>query len=152
MVDKIKDSILPAVGELELSLFDIEYIREGSDFYLRIYLDKENGIGLHDIVEATRVISEILDEKDYISNEYYLEVSSPGAERPLKNEKAIEEAIGQYINVKLINPQAGYDMIDGYLISFVDNILEIEYFAKNIKKTIKIDHSNIAQARLAVKI
>ncbi|MEG0277396.1 MAG: ribosome maturation factor RimP, partial [Coprobacillus sp.] len=132
-------------------LFDIEYVKEGNDNFLRIYLDKPGGIDLNMIVDASKEISEILDKVDPIEDEYFLEVSSPGAERPLKNEEQLKDAVGEYVRIELIDPKAGMDALEGTLIKFEDNVAIIEYMDKTRKKEFAIDYENIRLARLAIK-
>ncbi|MEG0569417.1 MAG: ribosome maturation factor RimP [Erysipelotrichales bacterium] len=151
MLDKVKVSIMPAIEQLELELFDIEYVKEGNDNFLRIYLDKPGGIDLNMIVDASKEISEILDKIDPIEDEYFLEVSSPGAERPLKNEEQLKDAVGEYVRIELIDPKAGMDALEGTLIKFEDNVAIIEYMDKTRKKEFAIDYENIRLARLAIK-
>lgn len=151
MQEKIRNLIQPAIKQLELIIYDIEYVVENNTNFLRIYLDKVQGITLNDIVEATRAITELLDQADPISDEYILEVSSPGAERPLNSRDRIKDAIGEYIFVKFINPQNGMDFVTGYLRGFKNDVIEIEYLVKNIKKKTKVEYTNIAKAHLAIK-
>lgn len=151
MQDKIRKLIQPVVEQLDLSIYDIEYVVENKTNFLRIYLDKAQGITLNDVVDATKAITEILDENDPITEEYVLEVSSPGAERPLNSPEQLKEAIDEYIFVKFVNPQDGMDFVTGYLRSFKDNVLEIEYLVKNIKKKMNVKYNNVAKAHLAIK-
>ena len=97
-------------------------------------------------------ISSLLDESDIISHEYFLEVCSPGAERELRSEQEILDAVGEYVFVKLKDPKAGMDSVKGTLLSADARSVEIEYMAKAVRKKIKIDSGNIALIRLSVKI
>ena len=151
MLDKIKNAILPAVNEMNLSIYDIEYVKEGNEFFLRIYLDREGGIDLEAIVEATKVISDILDEIDPIEGEYMLEISSPGAEKPLNTIEHLSNSINEYVRIELNNPKAGLDSVEGYLLAFDGKVLEVEYQIKTSKKRIQIDYDNVKKARLAIK-
>lgn len=151
MLEKIEKAILPAVNEMNLSIYDIEYAKEGEEFFLRIYLDRKGGIDLEAIVEATKVISDILDEIDPIEGEYMLEVSSPGAEKPLTTIEHLNNSINEYVRIELNNPKNGLDCVEGYLLAFDGNILEVEYQVKTLKKRIQIDYDNVKKARLAIK-
>ncbi|MDF9866590.1 ribosome maturation factor RimP [Bacilli bacterium PM5-3] len=151
MLDKIQEAILPAINKIELTLYDMEYVKEGNEYYLRVYLDSPKGIDLEMIVEASREISDILDELDPIKDEYILEVSSPGAEKPLKTIEHFNDALNEYVRIEMKDPKEGLDAVEGYLIELDDNYLVIEYLVKTAKKQIKIDFENVKKARLAIK-
>lgn len=102
--DLVFDLTKPITDEFNLELVDVEYKKEGQNWYLRIYIDKEEGIGLNDCEMVSGKISDILDEKDPISDSYFLEVSSPGLDRPLKNEKDFKRYIDREIEVSLYQP------------------------------------------------
>jgi ribosome maturation factor RimP len=99
--EKVEELIKNNILELGYELYDVEYIKEGKDFYLRIYIDNKNGITIEDCEKVSNNITEILDSKDYIKEQYFLEVSSPGIERVLRKEKHLKENIGNLISVKL---------------------------------------------------
>ncbi|WP_423363118.1 ribosome maturation factor RimP [Mycoplasma sp. P36-A1] len=151
MVNKIKELITSAVQEQGLEIYDVEFIQENNEWFLRIYLDKDGGIDLTSIVDATTIISEILDEKDPIEQEYVLEVSSPGAERPLNTKDKLQGAVEQYVRIEFNNPTSGLDFVEGYLKSFENDQLVIEYLVKTAKKKIEIDYDNVKKARIAIK-
>lgn len=92
------------VKELDLSVYDVEYVKEGSEWYLRAYIDKPDGITIQDCEQVSRAMSAVLDEKDYISDAYIFEVSSPGLGRTLKKDKHFASSIGQEIEVKTYKP------------------------------------------------
>ena len=89
---KTEEILLPIVEEYGFELVDVEYVKEGSNWYLRAYIDKPGGIGVNDCEVVSRELSDILDEKDFIDEAYILEVSSPGLGRPLKKEKDFAKA------------------------------------------------------------
>ena len=82
--EKVETLVKPKVHELGFSLYDVEYAKEGKDYFLRIYIDSEKGIELTDCEKVTNAINDMLDEADYIKNEYFLEVSSPRNRKKLK--------------------------------------------------------------------
>ena len=82
-------------------IFQKEYVEEGPEYYLRIYIDKESGIDLNDCEKVSNEINEILDKADYIKEQYYLEVSSPGIERKLRKDKHLEQNISKNVEIKL---------------------------------------------------
>ena len=88
---KTEEILLPITEEYGFELVDVEYVKEGSTWYLRAYIDKPGGIDINDCEKVSRRLSDLLDEKDYIEDAYILEVSSPGLGRPLKKEKDSRE-------------------------------------------------------------
>ena len=91
----------PILDEFQFEFWDVEYVKEGSEYYLRAYIDKEGGITIDDCVDVSRKLSDKLDEDDFIDGEYILEVSSPGLGRALKRERDFEKSIGREIDLKL---------------------------------------------------
>ena len=99
--------LMPIVEAKGFELVDVEWVKEGANWYLRAYIDKENGITVDDCEEVSRALSDLLDEEDFISENYILEVSSPGLDRPLKKEKDFARSIGKDVEVKLSEPLVG---------------------------------------------
>lgn len=93
--------LLPIVEENGFELVDVEYVKEGSSWYLRAYIDKPGGITVDDCEIVSRKLSDLLDKEDFISDAYILEVSSPGLGRPLKKDKDFERSIGQEVEIRL---------------------------------------------------
>ncbi|MDO4187826.1 MAG: ribosome maturation factor RimP [Lachnospiraceae bacterium] len=93
--------LVPILEEFGFDLWDVEYVKEGSEYYLRAYIDKEGGITIDDCVDVSRKLSDKLDEDDFIEGEYILEVSSPGLGRALKRDRDYEKSIGREIDLKL---------------------------------------------------
>lgn len=152
LLDKIKTLIEPILENNDVYLDDIEYLQENGEWYLRIYVEKNEGsLDMDTCVAVSEAISLKMDEEDLIKGEYYLEVSSPGVEKPLKTFEQVKASIGKYVYAKLINPTAGIDEVEGVIKSIEDETIEFEYLVKNIKKKVKIDYSNIKFIRLAVK-
>ena len=98
---KTTELIQPVVEANGVELFDVDYVKEGSDWYLRVYIDKEGGVTIDDCQNVSRAFNEILDRENYIDDQYIFEVSSPGLTRPLKKEKDYEKSIGRMIEIKL---------------------------------------------------
>ena len=152
MLDKIKDLILPILTENDVYLDDIEYVREKNEWYLKIFIEKNEGhLDMDTCVVVSEAISSKLDEVDLIDNEYYLEVSSPGCEKPLKSYEAVVRSIGEYVYIKVKQPQNGFDEIYGTILNVEDDVITLEYRVKNIKKKCEIKYSNVSFIRLAVK-
>ena len=102
---KTEKILIPIVEEYGFELVDVEYVKEGSTWYLRAYIDKPGGISIDDCEAVSRRLSDILDEKDYIDDAYILEVSSPGLGRPLKKDKDFERSLGDEVEIRLYKPR-----------------------------------------------
>ena len=89
-----------SLRSMDLHWWDVEYVKEGGNWYLRAYIDKPGGIGVNDCEVVSRELSDILDEKDYIEESYILEVSSPGLGRPLKKDKDFERSMGEEVEIR----------------------------------------------------
>ena len=142
--ERVESLIKNKVEELGYELYDVQYAKEGKDYYLRVFIDKENGIDLNDCEKVSDAINPILDEADYIKEMYFLEVSSPGIERILRKGKHLEQAKGKEIEVKLFKPLENEKDISGILEKFdADKIcLQIE------DKEIEIERKNISLIKL----
>ena len=101
IVAKTEELVTPIIEENHFELVDVEYVREGANWYLRVYADKEGGINIDDCVLISRALEEKLDAEDFISDAYILEVSSPGLGRPLKKEKDFKRSLGKSVECKL---------------------------------------------------
>ncbi|MBP7177006.1 MAG: ribosome maturation factor RimP [Thermoclostridium sp.] len=108
----------PVVDGLGLELVDVEYVREGTQWFLRIFIDKPGGITLDDCEAVHRPLSDKLDQADPIPQAYMLEVSSPGVERPFKTPRDYEKAIGQQVQIKFYKPVDGSKVCQGILEAF----------------------------------
>lgn len=140
----------PILAEKNLQLVDVEYVKEGKDWFLRVYIDKEGGVDIAECGAVSEVLSEKLDENDPIAGTYFLEVSSPGAERPLKTKEDMKTNINENIHVKLYAPIDGEKEYEGILKDFANNTVTLEYKVKTQQKQIEIPYEKIAKARLAV--
>ncbi|PZX07830.1 ribosome maturation factor RimP [Psychrobacillus insolitus] len=152
ITSKIEELVTPILQELTLELVEIEYLKEGQDWFLRVYIDTPSGrIDIEQCAQVSEKLSEILDEVDPINENYFLEVSSPGAERPLKKEKDFEQAVGKHVYIKTYEPVNGAKEFEGTLVSYSaeDGIL-IEVRVKTRRIKIKIEKEKIALARLAI--
>ena len=142
--DKVENLISKKIEELGYSLYDVQYAKEGKDYYLRVFIDSKNGIDLNDCEKVSNEINPILDDADYIKEMYFLEVSSPGVERILRKEKHLSEAIGKEIEVKLFKPIEKQKEFIGILDKYDDNSI---YIQKD-NKQIQIDRKNITLIKL----
>ena len=101
---KTEKLLLPIIEKNQFELVDVEYVKEGSNWYLRAYIDKEGGITVDDCEMVSRALSDLLDREDFITDAYILEVSSPGLGRPLKKDKDFSRSIGEEVEVHLFKP------------------------------------------------
>ena len=116
----------PMMEEHQFELVDVEYVKEGSTWYLRAYIDKPDGITINDCEVISRALSDALDEEDFIEDSYVLEVSSPGLGRPLKKDKDFQRSIGEAVELKLYKPVDGSKDYTGILLSFDKDTVTIE--------------------------
>lgn len=117
-VSRVTEIITPYAEELGLDIWDVRFAKEGTDWYLRIFIDKEGGISIDDCVDLTHAVTKPLDEADPISQSYTLEVSSPGVERELTADKHFEKYIGADVMVRLIRPVNNVRDYTGKLVSY----------------------------------
>jgi len=152
ITSEIENLVTPIVQELNLELIDIEYVKEGRDWFLRIYIDTPSGgIDIEQCAQVSEKLSEKLDVVDPIKENYFLEVSSPGAERPLKKDADFIKAVGKYVFIKTYEPINGAKEFEGTLLSFsVEEGALIEVRVKTRRVKIQIDKEKIALARLAI--
>ncbi|MBH1942308.1 ribosome maturation factor RimP [Mobilitalea sibirica] len=142
---KTEKLLEPVLKENHFELYDVEYVKEGGNWFLRAYIDKEGGITVDDCELVSRTLSDLLDKKDFIPDSYILEVSSPGLGRQLKRDKHFEKSIGEEIEIKLYKPIDKKKEWVGKLVSYDTNSLTIEL---EDQKTMTFLRSDIAIARL----
>ena len=145
--EKVEKLIEEKVETLGYELYDVQYVKEGKDYFLRIFIDKPEGIDLIDCEKVNDAITDMLDEADYIKEAYFLEVSSPGIERVLRKEKHFQDHIGEEIEVKLFKPIEGKKEYIGTLESFNEHELNIVIEEMN-QKNMAIDRKNIAIVKI----
>lgn len=143
---KTEELIQPLVDEKGFELVDVEFVKEGSEWYLRVYIDKDGGISVNDCEEISRAFNEILDREDYISEQYIFEVSSPGLTRPLKKKKDYKRSIGKLVDVKLYKPVDKAKEYTGVLSAFDGNTVTLE---GDNGDSYTLDRKNIAKISLA---
>lgn len=143
--EEVKKLLLPYLEEHNIELYDVKFVREYGYNVLQVSIDKKGSIDVDILEEVNKYLSPLLDDIDKDWPDYMLEVCSPGAEKPLRNEKEVEDSIGEYIHVKV--PKMVYE---GYLKSFDGNILSMEIDVKGRKKLVEIDYADIKLIRLAV--
>lgn len=141
--EKLLEPIAAANG---VSIYDVEYVKEGSDYYLRAYIDKAEGVNISDCENVSRALSDALDREDFIPDAYILEVSSPGLGRALKKDKHLQASIGQEVEIKLFKPIDKCKEFAGVLDSFDETHIMISEGEE--KRT--FNRAEIAQIRLAL--
>ncbi len=144
LVTQLAEPIVTAQG---CSLWDVEYVREGSDYFLRLYLDKEGGVDINDCEAVSRAMDPILDEKDPVPTSYHFEVCSAGLERALKRPGDFERFMGSPITVKLYKPRNGLKEIPCVLRGYDEGRVTVEAG----KETITFERSEVALVRLRVE-
>ena len=144
---KTEQLLEPILKELQFELYDVEFVKEAGTFYLRAFIDKEDGITINDCETVSRKLSDLLDQKDFIPDSYILEVSSPGLGRQLKKEKHFEKSIGEEVELKLFKAIEKQKEFSGILESFTEEVLVIQEENGNVRE---FERNNIATVRLAV--
>lgn len=124
--EQVQSLLEPIIVNLGYELYDVMYLKEGKDYYLRIFIDQESGIGIEDCEKVNEAINDILDEKDLIPDSYFLEVSSPGLERLLRKKKHFLNNIGKEVVVKLYRPIDRKREFVGILKSFENDKMTLE--------------------------
>ncbi|KIY21502.1 MULTISPECIES: ribosome maturation factor RimP [Mesobacillus] len=150
VTETVEELVTPILMENNLELVDIEYVKEGKNWFLRVYIDKDNGIDIEECGIVSERLSEKLDAIDPIPHNYFLEVSSPGAERPLKKEKDYQNAIGKNVFIKTYEPIDGEKAFEGILTDYNGETVTVEVKIKTRTKIIQLPFDKIASARLAV--
>lgn len=148
VVDLVTELAIPIVEKENLELVDVEYVKEGGTYYLRIFIDSEEGVGLKECEAVSNILDKKLDELDPIKESYILEVSSPGLERPLKKIEDFDRFKGRLVFVKTYAPVDGRKEITGYIKGRNDEKICLRL--KDNNEEIEILYSDIAKARLAI--
>ena len=153
VVDEVRVVVQPIVDEQNLELVDMEFLKEGKNWFLRIYIDKPGGIDIEERALISEKVSEALDaiDPDPIPQAYFLEVSSPGAERPLKTEADMQNAIGKYVHLSFYQAIDGEKFYEGTLKEVNDDYVVLTIRIKTRTKDIEIERKQIANARLAIQ-
>ena len=139
--EKVEKLLEPKIQEIGYELYDVEYAKEGKNYFLRIIIDKPEGIDLNDCEKVNNAITDMLDEANYIKEQYFLEVSSPGIERILRKDKHLEQNKGNKIVIKLFKKdEAGNKEYQGILKDFNEEFIEVD-------ENIQVERKNIAQIK-----
>ncbi len=138
----------PVCEEEGVYIYDSEYKKEGGNYYLRLFIDKEGGVTIDDCERVSRRLNDILDEKDFIPEAYIFEVSSPGMDRKLSRDWHFEKAIGCDVEIKLFAPFEGSKVLEGTLVGYDHALISL----KVGERVIRIEKGKTSSVRLAVKI
>ncbi len=138
----------PVCEEEGVYIYDSEYKKEGGNYYLRLFIDKEGGVTIDDCERVSRRLNDILDEKDFIPEAYIFEVSSPGMDRKLSRDWHFEKAIGCDVEIKLFAPFEGSKVLEGTLVGYDHSLISL----KVGERVIRIEKGKTSSVRLAVKI
>lgn len=143
---RTEEILLPIVEKYGVEIYDVEYVKEGSDWYLRAYIDKEKGVNINDCEAVSRALSDELDKADFIEDAYILEVSSPGLGRTLKKDKHLQKSLGELVELKTYKPINGTKEFEGTLKAFDEKQLVLE---TEEEKELVFERNDIAMVRLA---
>ena len=144
---KTEELILPILDEFHFELVDVEYVKEGKEWYLRAYIDKPGGVNINDCENVSREFSTALDQEDLIQDAYILEVSSPGLGRQLKKDRHLQNSIGEEVIVKLYEAENGQKELTGTLQTFDKKVIVI---TDEDNQERQIERNKIAQIRLTL--
>ncbi|MCM1136135.1 MAG: ribosome maturation factor RimP [Clostridium sp.] len=149
---KTEAILKPIAGANHVDIYDIEYVKEGSDWYLRCYIDKEGGVSIDDCEAVSRALSDALDAEDFIDDAYILEVSSPGLGRTLKKDKHLSASIGEEVEIKTYKPIDGAKEFTGILKAFDENTITLTDVSsdKGEKEEAAFNRKEIAVVKLTL--
>lgn len=143
---RTEELLRPIAEENGVEIYDVEYVKEGSDWYLRAYIDKPEGVNIGDCEAVSRALSDQLDEADFIEDAYILEVSSPGLGRTLKKDKHLEKSLGEEVEIRLYKPLEKSKEFSGVLKAFDADSVTIE----TVEQEKTFARKDIALIRLAL--
>ena len=138
--EKVEKLLIDKVNVLGYELYDVQYAKEGKDYFLKVFIDRPNGIDLNDCEKVSNEINPLLDEVDYIKEQYFLEVSSPWIERILRKDKHLKDNIGKLVELRLFKPIDKQKSIEGTLENFDNDSIAI----KINEDIIKVERKNIS--------
>ncbi len=143
----LEELAAPVCEELGVYIYDSEYKKEGGEYYLRLFIDKDGGVTIDDCENVSRLLNEILDEKDYVPDAYIFEVSSPGIDRKLTRDWHFEKAIGSDVEIKLFAPFEGSKLLSGTLVGYDHSLISL----KMGERVVRIERGKTSSVRMAFK-
>ena len=147
--EKTESLIMPIIEANNFELVDVEYVKEGGNWYLRAYIDKEGGVTIDDCENVSRAVSEVMDQDDFIPEAYILEVSSPGLGRTLKKDKHLQKSIGDEVEIKTYKPIEKQKEFSGILKAFDAESITI-VTEEETGQEMTFNRSDVALIRLAL--
>lgn len=148
--ERTEKLLLPIVQTNQVEIYDVEYVKEGSDYYLRCYIDKEGGVNINDCEAVSRALSDELDREDFIEEAYILEVSSPGLGRALKKDKHLEKSLLKDVDIRTYKPIEGSKEFTGKLMSFDKDTVTLELDSGSGMRETVFNRKDIAAMKLAL--
>ncbi len=147
---RTEELLQPIVGPRDIRIYDVEFVKEAGEYYLRAYIDKDGGVNIQDCEDVSRALSDVLDREDFIPEAYILEVSSPGLGRVLKKDRHLQQSIGMEVEVKLYKPlhEGEGKELSGVLESFDAETVKITL--QESGDSLELERKNIAVMRLAL--
>lgn len=143
---RTEELLIPIVESCGVRIYDVEYVKEGEDYYLRAYIDKDGGVTIDDCENVSRALSDEMDKDDFIAEAYILEVSSPGLGRTLKKERHFLNSLGEEVELKTYKPIDGQKEFVGILKNYENKVVTIE--AESGEMTFEMDA--LANVRLTI--
>lgn len=147
---RTEELLKPIADANQVEIYDVEYVKEGSEWYLRCYIDKEGGVNINDCEAVSRALSDELDKADFIEDAYIFEVSSPGLGRQLKKDKHFQKSLLSEVDVKCYKPVNGSKDFTGILKAFDENTITLEMNAGQEKEEITFNRKDIAAVKLTL--
>lgn len=147
---RTEELLKPIADANQVEIYDVEYVKEGSEWYLRCFIDKEGGVNIDDCEAVSRALSDELDQADFIEDAYILEVSSPGLGRQLKKDKHFQKSLLSEVDVKCYKPVNGSKDFTGILKAFDESTITLEMDLGQEKEEITFNRKDIAAVRLTL--
>lgn len=148
--ERTEKILLPVAAANHVEIYDVEYVKEGSDWYLRCYIDKEGGVTIDDCEAVSRALSDELDREDFIEDAYILEVSSPGLGRALKKDKHLQKSLNEEVDIRTYKPINGSKDFCGILKAFDEETITILTASGEEAEDMVFDRKDIAAIKLAL--
>lgn len=146
IIKKVEEYVMPIIEQNNYELVETEFVKEGANYYLRLYIDKEGGFSINDCETVSRYLEQKLEEDDFIDKAYILEVSSPGIDRVLKKDSEYIKYKGRIVDIKLYKPIDKVKEFQGELIGLIEDKIVIN----QDNKEISFDKKDVAICRLSV--
>ena len=144
---RFEEILVPIASQYGVEIYDVEFVKEAGDYFLRAYIDKEGGVTIDDCENVSRAVSDVMDQDDFIEEAYTLEISSPGLGRTLKKDKHLQKSIGEQVELKCYKPIDGQKEFSGRLVTFDKDSVTLQ--DENGQET-TFARADLAQIKLAL--